>query len=148
MIVGNIWKILLILIILSILGLNVFFYMYKGSEKVLQFGKDTIESGIDTIGKGGEIVSKKTKTTTQGILQELEQSLIPKLEYKTPQYLASSEQQKNILENKPISGLSGYCYIGQDNNSRVCNRLYPSEICMSGQVFPSMDICMFPNLRP
>lgn len=147
MIVGHIWKILLISIILSVLGLNVFFYIYRGAEKVVDTGAGIVESGISNVGKGGDIVTKKTKSTTEDILQDLEKTLIPKFEYKTPQYLASSEQQKNILENKPVSGVSGYCYIGKDKNMRTCSRVYPSEVCMSGDIFPTMDICINPKLR-
>ena len=42
---------------------------------------------------------------------------------------------------------SGYCYIGEDRGYRSCIELSPGDKCMSGDIFPSMDICINPNLR-
>jgi hypothetical protein len=41
-----------------------------------------------------------------------------------------------------------FCYIGYDKNQRECTNVYDGDICMSGQVFPTMDVCLNPNLRP
>jgi len=42
----------------------------------------------------------------------------------------------------------GYCYIGYDNGQRECVDVYAGDVCMSGQIFPSLDICINPKLRP
>lgn len=146
MIINNIWKVLLILIILSILGINVFFYIYRGADIVYTNVEKSIDDVAYYTGKGGEIVTKKTASTTKNILDELENSLIPKIEYKDPRYNSSNTDDR-IISNKPITGKSGYCYIGSDNNYRTCVQVYPSDICMSGDIFPSMDICINPSLR-
>jgi hypothetical protein len=44
-------------------------------------------------------------------------------------------------------GKSGFCYIGEDNNVRTCIEVGKNENCMSGDIYPSMAICMNPNLR-
>ena len=41
----------------------------------------------------------------------------------------------------------GYCYIGYDRGMRNCSEIHQGETCMSGDIFPSLEICMFPNLR-
>jgi hypothetical protein len=42
---------------------------------------------------------------------------------------------------------SGYCYIGEDRGFRSCIRVGENDKCMSGNIFPTMDICINPNLR-
>lgn len=42
---------------------------------------------------------------------------------------------------------SGWCYIGDDRGYRTCSEVGPNDTCMSGDIFPSREICMNPNLR-
>lgn len=42
---------------------------------------------------------------------------------------------------------SGYCYIGEDRGFRSCIRVGENDQCLSGDIFPTMDICINPNLR-
>lgn len=44
-------------------------------------------------------------------------------------------------------GKSGWCYIGQDKGIRSCAQVGVNDKCMSGEIFPSQEICMNPNLR-
>ena len=41
----------------------------------------------------------------------------------------------------------GYCYIGKINDTRYCAKVSSREHCMSGDIYPSMDICINPSLR-
>ena len=43
---------------------------------------------------------------------------------------------------------NGYCYIGYENGQRECTNVFEGEICMSGEIFPKLDICINPHLRP
>ncbi len=42
---------------------------------------------------------------------------------------------------------SGYCFIGEDRGFRSCIQVSESTKCMSGDIFPSMDVCVNPSLR-
>ena len=42
---------------------------------------------------------------------------------------------------------SGYCYIGEDQGYRSCMYVNDSDQCMSGDIFPSKEICVNPSLR-
>ena len=42
----------------------------------------------------------------------------------------------------------GYCYIGYDDGQRECVDVYAGDVCMSGEIFPSLDVCINPKLRP
>lgn len=45
------------------------------------------------------------------------------------------------------SGKSGWCFIGEDRGFRTCSEIGENDKCMSGDIFPSHEICMNPNLR-
>ena len=45
------------------------------------------------------------------------------------------------------TGKAGWCYIGMDRNTRTCSQVGVNDTCMSGDIFPSQDICMNPSLR-
>jgi hypothetical protein len=46
------------------------------------------------------------------------------------------------------SGKAGWCFIGEDRGFRTCSQIGQNDQCMSGDIFPSHEICMNPNLRP
>lgn len=46
------------------------------------------------------------------------------------------------------SGKAGWCFIGEDRGFRTCSQIGQNDQCMSGDIFPSQEICMNPNLRP
>lgn len=50
-------------------------------------------------------------------------------------------------KNNQIATEDGYCYIGYEKGMRSCTEIYEGDACMSGEMFPSLEICMFPNLR-
>ena len=44
-------------------------------------------------------------------------------------------------------GKAGWCFIGEDRGYRSCAEVGPNDQCMSGDIFPTHDICVNPNLR-
>jgi Skp family chaperone for outer membrane proteins len=50
-------------------------------------------------------------------------------------------------DNQIVKG-NGYCYIGFDNHMRECTDVYEGDVCMSGQIFPTLDVCVHPEFRP
>jgi hypothetical protein len=54
--------------------------------------------------------------------------------------------QINYKSNQ-IAKDDGYCYIGYDKDMRSCGEIYEGQVCMSGEIFPSLEMCMFPRLR-
>jgi hypothetical protein len=61
----------------------------------------------------------------------------------TEQYLA--DHASSNIQKK--SGKSNWCFIGEEDGIRNCVALNKGQECMSGNIFPSMDICINPNLR-
>jgi hypothetical protein len=58
----------------------------------------------------------------------------------TPDDSLSSIQQSS-------TGKAGWCYIGEERGTRTCMRVGVNDTCMSGDVFPTQDVCINPNLR-
>jgi len=58
----------------------------------------------------------------------------------------NSKIEKKYRDNQIVKGNS-YCYIGFDNHMRECTDVYEGDICMSGQIFPTMDMCLHPEFR-
>ncbi len=57
-----------------------------------------------------------------------------------PDDATSSTQKKQ-------GGKSGYCYIGEDRGFRSCIEVTENDTCMSGNIFPTEQICINPSLR-
>ena len=61
----------------------------------------------------------------------------------------NSDYQANEAESTVNnSGKSGWCYIGSDRGFRSCAQVGVNDSCMSGEIFPSKEICINPSLRP
>ena len=63
---------------------------------------------------------------------------------------ASNEDDNTLIINSvtpKTSGSVGYCYIGEDRGHRSCADISDENLCMSGEIFPSRDLCVNPNLR-
>jgi hypothetical protein len=42
---------------------------------------------------------------------------------------------------------AGFCYIGEDRGFRTCEEVGTNDTCMSGDIFPTLDVCVNPSLR-
>jgi hypothetical protein len=78
--------------------------------------------------------------------EEKQESIQKALEYaeKHPQYPAPDDATSNTQISR---SKSGYCYIGEDRGFRSCIQVSPNDKCMSGDIFPSMDVCVYPQFR-
>jgi hypothetical protein len=63
-----------------------------------------------------------------------------------PGPFAADDATSTIQSNKS-SSKSGWCYIGQEQGYRSCLQVGENDTCMSGDIFPSQEICVNPNLR-
>jgi hypothetical protein len=67
--------------------------------------------------------------------------------------LNTSKQSHNDYEAQSASSSvhtadkPGWCYVGEDRGYRTCSQVGVNDQCMSGDIFPSQELCMNPNLR-
>jgi len=57
------------------------------------------------------------------------------------------EADDSLSNIQSAGSKSGWCFIGEDRGFRSCAEVGPGDKCMSGDIFPTNDICVNPNLR-
>ena len=77
--------------------------------------------------------------------QQKQESVKQALEYalKNPNPVADDATSSTQIPRTK----SGYCYIGEDRGFRSCIQVTKDMKCMSGDIFPTMDVCVNPRLR-
>jgi len=58
-----------------------------------------------------------------------------------------ADESSSTIQSSKASGKSGWCYIGEDRGFRTCIKVGENDKCMSGDIFPSQQICMYPEMR-
>ena len=158
----SIFRYVLIFLILAFLGFNVFTYLGKSTDFITNlfrpllsfFGygiAETAKQTIDITAKGTKEIVNVTADTATGGINVLENTLLKKnndkdaipTQVRTPlPDDAGSRTQSSKAKSK-----AGYCYIGEDRGFRSCIGVGEGDSCMSGDIFPTMEQCINPNLR-
>jgi len=119
-----------------------------GTAGVLDAGltavQDITPNGAPSSIKGQPISQQKADIYSQGNQSTLNRAL------NTAQVKQTQEQDYQANEANSslgVSGEAGWCYIGEDRGFRSCAQVGVNDTCMSGEIFPSQEICMNPNLR-
>lgn len=112
-----------------------------GSRQIIDTGSETSKNIIDTSSKG----------LTSGI-DLLENNLKQKKSVVNPENenILSDDVKNKEQEPMPVKSsslTSGYCFIGKINDIRSCAKVTSKEQCMSGDIYPTKDICINPKLR-
>ncbi len=103
---------------------------------------DTDKTNTDKTGIDKTVTVNDVKDTSV----ESKKSVPDVVEVDDPDpYLAESNIQSNTVSGK--TGKSGFCYIGTDNGIRTCAPVGKNNECMSGDIFPTNEICVNPDLR-
>jgi len=176
------WKTtIIVLLVLALLGFNVFVYLANGTEGILNiirpitkklvylFGivtgtiihdtaggtKQVVGTTASVIDKGLESVQTITKNSLQSdVIQPpdiLKSSTFNRVLNTASQENANDKEyhaddSDSQIQNK--ASKSGWCFIGEDRNVRSCAEVGANDMCMSGDIFPSREICVNPSLRP
>ena len=53
----------------------------------------------------------------------------------------------DALSKTQTKNKGGFCYIGEDRGFRSCIKVSESDKCLSGDIYPTMNMCINPNLR-
>ena len=62
-----------------------------------------------------------------------------------PTYTA--DDSYSSIQASKSSSKAGWCFIGEDRGFRSCIQVGENDQCMSGDIFPSEEICVNPTLR-
>tara|TARA_B110000008_G_scaffold217194_1_gene216755 strand:- start:1369 stop:2322 length:954 start_codon:yes stop_codon:yes gene_type:complete len=116
-----------------------------GTKKIVDTGSDTTKNIVDVANKGTttgiDFLQNSLKKTTNIVNPENNNILTDDINKKI---------DKTDSPPEPIKTSSlqqGYCFIGKINDTRHCAKVNERTQCMSGDIYPTMDICVNPNLR-
>ena len=199
---------LIIILILTFLGFNIFVYLAKGSQGISDFFAPIVNT-ITSIfgGVTGQVVSVSAEgskavvsTAAQGTQSAVgatadvvNAGLTGVQQVAQPGQGQPSQQTQSSLKSQPVNsqqldimqantlnralntstsqkqqangedyqaddstssiqmssttGKAGWCYIGEERGFRTCAEVGINDTCMSGDIFPSQQICVNPNLR-
>jgi hypothetical protein len=139
------WGIILFIVIILI-GIGIIYYY-----------KDRIYGLFDKIYKIDDVDKKTDDMIKKYEDDKIEQSI---KEHEAKEHSDKAKEEKGGVNelNTKINSITSYkdqqkskgnefCYIGYDNGQRECTNVFDGDICMSGQLFPTMDVCINPHLR-
>lgn len=128
---------------------------------------------IDVSAEGAKAVVGGTAGAVQGGLTTVQQQVAPSTNKGQPIETGANQKKTDIMEQSSLNqalntasggyigeieadmanssiqggGKAGWCYIGDDRGFRSCAQVGVNDTCMSGEIFPTHDICMNPSLR-
>lgn len=166
---------LIILLLLALIGFNIFAYLAKGTQSINQtFGPVfkqilvalgmTASQTVDVAASGTKSVVNTTANVTDAGLTTV-QNVLPTSNIQNQpdisttnralntQKAAAIESNNGYQEDDATSNIqmgstkSGFCYIGEDRGYRSCAYVGEGDKCISGEIFPTNEICINPNLR-
>jgi hypothetical protein len=121
----------------------------EGAKAVIGGTAQVIESGltaVQDITPNGATSSVKGEQINQQKLDILQESNLNKT-LNTAQSQESDYQAYEATSSVHVAGKAGWCYVGDDRGFRTCAEVGKNDLCMSGDIFPSQEICMNPSLR-
>lgn len=124
----------------------------EGAKAVVGETTGAVTTGLTAIQEitpNGAPSSIKGQPVNQQQVDALQQSTLNRA-LNTAQ--SQQTQQQDYRANEASSsvhsaGKAGWCYVGNDRGFRTCAEVGVNDTCMSGDIFPSQEICMNPNLR-
>ena len=108
----------------------------EGSKAVVGAISSTIDSGVNVLEQKSNLENESTLNALNDSMQKQKISSDPE-----------PDKADSRTQMSKSSGKSGYCYIGEDRGFRSCIKVNDDDQCISGDIFPSKDICINPNLR-
>jgi len=156
------WKniliiILLILVIFSYFGVQLLNLFGDHLEKLMDYLRPTFGSFLDLLGySAGTVVNKTADITAgaakagidvaEGTVQNIGNIMIgDEAIGKGPKKRSLNEPEADVPEDTIQKSLSSsktkWCLVGEYQNKRGCIDISESDKCMSGQVFPTKQMC-------
>ena len=137
----------LIFFILILIGVAVALYVYREKLYAL-FDKINSIGNVDQ--KIEEHIKKyETESQEKNIKEKELEEKIKNINVKKGAVNELTEKVDSITNYKQEQKVkeNSFCYIGYESGQRECTNVFDGDICMSGEIFPKMEICMNPHLR-
>jgi hypothetical protein len=148
---------------LVFLGIIGFIYVKKGELSFEDYLKNkwslfqqkmniSVERKKMDVKQTKDIVKEKVQEQKQKIVKENEQTCDNPKKENLIKALDNAAQTSNYMADDSSSNIqsvnkSKWCLVGEAKGVRNCVELDESQKCMSGDIFPSNEVCINPNLR-
>tara|TARA_Y100000389_G_C17462450_1_gene522861 strand:+ start:1689 stop:2513 length:825 start_codon:yes stop_codon:yes gene_type:complete len=158
---------IVIIIILGIIGLNIFKYLSNGIDYIKELTSPLINvfadiskkaaiTSSENIGDGASEIIKTTSKTSKNIVDTSKEGSLTSIT--ALQKTINTDNDNNYVEDDDVEDddvdydndvtiKSGYCFVGKSKNRRYCSKLDSKSECMSGDIYPTLEKCINPNLR-
>jgi len=105
------------------------------------------KKGIDILhgsllNAGDLLIDASDQGKTSRSLDESVNSAPPTMKPREPE----ADDSTNPIQNPVSSNKNSWCLVGEYHNKRGCIEIADGDKCMSGQVFPSQQLCLNPTL--
>ena len=162
--------VLVSILLLSLLGVNILTLFGNMVESVTEIFRPVVSKALANLGyasgtlldRSSDVVADASKTgidILHGTVDSVGDLLIKAsgqgsgqaldIHINQPPTIARSSPEPNATTN-PIQGNSSaksqWCLVGEYNGTRGCISVSDQDKCLSGQVFPSQQQCLNPNL--
>jgi hypothetical protein len=163
--------ILLVILVLSLLGINVFIIFGNGLQKLIDIFNPVVSKALSDLGyasgnvidKSADLAADASKTGID-ILNDTAQSVGELLikasgrgsggtldvNINQPNFMApldpSPNHTTNPIQSGGASSKSQWCLVGEYNGARGCINVTDQDKCLSGQVFPNQQMCLNPTM--
>ena len=141
----------------------------EGTKFGADVAKDVVVNTVDAVGEQAKNTSNaidEIDVETVPIKKEDEMDDVPYVD--RDELMASFEDAKKFrdekeeqtsnkafieddagstIQNGRNANGKGWCYIGEDRGFRSCVEVGDNQECMSGDIFPTKDMCINPSLR-
>ena len=92
--------------------------------------------------------SQQVGTATGSQVEKMQESTLSKsLNDANQSANVQADDSYSSIQMSKSSGKSGWCYIGEEKGVRSCVSVGVNDMCMSGDIFPTSEVCVNPNLR-
>ena len=122
-------------------------YNTKDLDKLSNF----IDNNFDNVNKFNSTNNKECKRNCK--VKCNNESNNEKCDYHCDRYCNEVLPEPDpVISNSRVqsnkgSGKSGFCYVGEENGIRSCVKVTEHDVCTSGKVYKSDEICKNPKLR-
>jgi len=145
--------ILLLFLFLAYLGINFLSMLGGAVDKFLQFFTPLINGFFGNLFKAsGSVINKSADVAgdtakvgidiAEGAVQDIGNLLIKSSSNAPPD--PNPDTSDNKIQNAKGSSKTKWCLVGEYENKRGCIDIGESDKCLSGQVFPTEQMCLNP----
>lgn len=140
----------------------------QGAKTGIDIVADTAKGAVNVVDKAVESIPTPKATTGTSVGRQIEMSMNEPVQNSMRKggnsldwgqdelSNALNDARKYVQEIEPDDsssgiqasmGKSGWCFVGESNSVRHCAHVGVNDVCMSGDIFPTRDVCINPNLR-